>query len=104
MTIIQSQEGIIFHKRKTTIPKWNCGNNDEREKYIPRHPFENEHQEPDYLSGVKVDFPPKKPFKRARIPMKKRIVKSKSSIVSFVLSETSNLICKDSDYLQINKI
>ena len=59
----------------------------------------NEHQEPDYLSGVKVDLPPKKPFRRARNPMKKRIVKSKSSIVSFVLSETSNLICKDSDFL-----
>ena len=37
-----------------------------------------------YLSGVYVDLPPKKPFKRARNPMKKRTVKSKSSIVSFV--------------------
>ena len=72
--------------RKTTIPKWNCGNYDEREKYLPRHPRNNEHQETDYLSGVYVDLPPKKPFKRARKPMKNRIVKSKSSIVNFVLS------------------
>ena len=64
---------MVIHK--TTIPKWNCGNNDEREKYVPRHPCLNEYQEPDYLSGVKVDLPPKKPFKRARNPMKKRTVK-----------------------------
>ena len=74
-------------------------NNYEREKYIPRRPHLNEHQESGYLSGVYVDLPPKKPFKRARRAMKKRTVKSKSSIVSFVLSWTSNLICKDSDFL-----
>ena len=55
----------------------------------------------DYLSGVNVDLPPKKPFNRARIATKKRTVKSKSSIVSFVLSETSNPICKDS-YTSVN--
>lgn len=77
---------FLLPKKKTTIPKWNCGRNDEREKYIPRHTHLNKHREPDYLSGVKVDLPPKKPFRRARNPMKKRIVKSKSSIVSFVLS------------------
>ena len=87
-----------FHKWKTTIPKWNCGNDDKREKYIPRHPHLNEYQESDYLSGVKVDLPPKKPFKRARRAMKKRTVKSKSSIVSFVLSWTSVSTCKDSDF------
>ena len=57
-----------------------------------------------YLSGVYVDLPPKKPFNRARRAMKKRTVKSKSSIVSFVLSWTSNLICKDSDYLRNKQI
>jgi len=77
-----------YKKRKSTIPKRNCGNNDNREKYEPRHPRLNEYQDPDYLSGVKVDLPPKKPFRRARNPMRKRIVKSKSSIVSFELSET----------------
>ena len=71
---------------KTTTPKWSCGNYDEREKYIPRHPHSYEHHEPDYLSGVKVDLLPKKPLTRARRAMKKRMVKSKSSILSFVLS------------------
>ena len=61
-----------------------CGNYDEREKYIPRNPHSYEHHEPDYLSGVKVDLLPKKPLTRARRAMKKRMVKSKSSIVSFV--------------------
>lgn len=51
---------ITSQKRKTTIPIWNCGNNDEREKYIPSRPYVNERQEPDYLSGVYVDLPPKK--------------------------------------------
>ena len=63
-----------------------------------------EMSESGYLSGVYVDLPPKKPFKRARRAMKKRTVKSKSSIVSFVLSLTSNLICKDSDFLRIKQI
>ena len=58
----------------------------------------------DYLSGVYVDLPPKKPFNRARRAMKKRRVKSKSSIVSFVLSWTLNLICKDSNFLRIKQI